>query len=203
MTRIPQQIIREAIMAKWAEEIGPEAARVKALSDLQAGAVPPWQQKEISLTSYLVRKRLRDELPEPEKEGGRLYVLGFQGLRAVVKVGSTAAPERQFEKYETQARNLGYALVDGWVSAPVGTRSEAYRLEAMVLTNLHLFLNGHIDGGRIFEWFHGHDFEQIRQLVENPTELLHLTLERALARRSSRLTHLGAAAAAPLGTAIR
>ena len=114
--------------------------------------------------------------------GGRLYVLGFQGLRAVVKVGSTGAPERQFDKYETQARNLGYALVDGWVSAPVGARSEAYRMESMILTNLHHVLNGHIDGGRIFEWFHDHDFERIRQLVEDPTALFHLTLERALAR---------------------
>ncbi|MGW6455123.1 hypothetical protein ACWF94_04220 [Streptomyces sp. NPDC055078] len=182
MPRIPQQIIREVIMAKWAEEIGPEAARAKAISDLRAGAAPPWRQTEISLTSYLVRKRLREELPEPDKEGGRLYVLGFQGLRAVVKVGSTKAPERQFDKYETQARNLGYALVDGWVSAPVGTRSEAYRLESMILTNLHRVLHGHIDGGRIFEWFHGHDFERIRQLVEDPTALSYLMLERALAR---------------------
>ncbi|MFF4717492.1 hypothetical protein ACFY2V_39790 [Streptomyces eurythermus] len=182
MPRIPQQIIREVIMAKWAEEIGPEAARAKAISDLQAGAAPPWRQTEIRLTSYLVRKRLRDELPEPDREGGRLYVLGFQGLRAVVKVGSTGAPEQQFDKYETQARNLGYALVDGRISAPVGTRSEAYRLESSVLTNLHLVLNGHVEGGRTFEWFHGHDFERIRQLVEDPTALFHLTLEIALDR---------------------
>ncbi|WP_327321128.1 hypothetical protein OG735_00365 [Streptomyces sp. NBC_01210] len=182
MPRIPQQIIREVIMEKWAEEIGSEAARAKAISALQAGAVPPWQKTEIRLTSYLVRKRLREELPEPEKEGGRLYVLGFQGLRAVVKVGSTGAPERQFDKYETQARNLGYALVDGWVSAPAGTRSEAYRMESTVLTNLHLVLNGRIDGGRIFEWFHGHDFERVRELVEDPTALFHLTLKKALAR---------------------
>ncbi|MFF7705505.1 hypothetical protein [Streptomyces lydicus] len=182
MARIPQQLIREVIMAKWAEEIGPEAARAKAISDLRAGAVPPWRQTEIRLTSYLVRKRLREELPEPEKEGGRLYVLGFQGLRAVVKVGSTGAPEQQFDKYETQARNLGYALVDGWVSAPVGTRSEAYRQEAMILTNLHHVLNGHIDGGRVFEWFHGHDFERIRELVEDPTALFHLRLKGSLAR---------------------
>ena len=182
MPRIPQQIIREVLMAKLAEEIGPEAARARAISALQAGAVPPWQHPEIRLTSYLVRKRLREELPEPETKGGRLYVLGFQGLRAVVKVGSTGAPERQFDKYETQARNLGYALVDGWVSAPVGARSEAYRMESMILTNLHHVLNGHIDGGRIFEWFHDHDFERIRQLVEDPTALFHLTLERALAR---------------------
>ncbi len=169
-------------MEKWAEEIGPEAARAKAISALQAGAVPPWQQTEIRLTSYRVRKRLREELPEPEKEGGRLYALGFQGIRGVVKVGSTGAPEQQFDKYETQARNLGYALVDGWVSAPVGTRSEAYRLESNVLTNLHLVLNGQVDGGRIFEWFHGHDFERVRQLVEDPTALFHLLLERALVR---------------------
>ncbi|MFE4832354.1 hypothetical protein [Streptomyces sp. NPDC056672] len=179
MPRIPQQIIREVIMAKWAEEIGPEAARAKAIADLQAGAVPPWRQTEIRLTSYLVRKRLREKLPELEKEGGRLYVLGFQGLRAVVKVGSTGAPERQFDKYETQARNLGYALVDGWVSAPVGTRSEAYRMESMILTNLHHVLNGYIDGGRIFEWFHDQEFERIRELVEDPTALFYLTLKRA------------------------
>ena len=182
MPRISQRIIREVIMEKWAEEIDPEAARAKAISALQVGAMPPWQPKEIRLTSYLVCQRLREELPEPEKEGGRLYVLGFQGLRAVVKVGSTEAPERQFEKYETQARNLGYALVDGWVSAPLGSRSEAYRLESMVLTNLHHVLNGHIDGGRIFEWFHGHDFERVRELVKDPTALVHLTLKRALAR---------------------
>lgn len=169
-------------MKKWAEEIGPEAARAQAVADLQAGAMPPWDQTEIRLTSYLVRKRLREELPEPDKEGGRLYVLGFQGLRTVVKVGSTGSPEQQFDKYETQARNLGYALVDGWISAPVGTRREAYRLEASVLHNLHLALSEGIHGGRIFEWFHGQDFERIKELVQDPTALFHLTLKKYQAR---------------------
>lgn len=178
MPRIPKQIIRDAVMAKWAEEIGPEAARTKAIADLAAGAVPPWEHSEILLTSYLVRQRLREELPQPEKEGGRLYVLGFQGLRTVVKVGSTGVPEQQFDTYENQARNLGYALVDGWVSAPVGTRSEAFRQESSILTNLHHVLNGHITGGRIFEWFHGHDFERIRELVEHPDVLLRMLLQK-------------------------
>ncbi|MEU9202877.1 hypothetical protein [Streptomyces sp. NPDC048332] len=173
MPHIPIQVKRDRVMAKWIKEIGPEAARAKAMADLTAGAVPPWREhREIILTSYLVRKRLREELPEPEKEGGRLYVLGFQGLRPVVKVGSTGNTEGQFDTYEIQARNLGFALLDGWVSAPVGTRKEAFKQESTILSLLHQVLNGHIVGGRIFEWFHGHDFERIKELVQHPDVLL-------------------------------
>lgn len=176
MQRTPKpQLYDDILLAKWVDETGPEAARAKAVADLAAGALPPWnrhEDKEIRLTSCLVRERLRGELPEPGVAGGRLYVLGFQGLRPVVKMGSTGNPERQFEKYEIQARNLGYALVDGWVSAPVGTRKEAFKQETFILTNLHMVLNGYIVGGRIFEWFHGHDFEQIRDLVQHPDVLL-------------------------------
>ncbi|MEU0073776.1 hypothetical protein ABZ027_30140 [Streptomyces sp. NPDC006332] len=173
-------------MAKWLEETSPESARLKAIADLEAGAVPPWspgEHRDILLTSHLVRERLRRELPEPEKEGGRVYVLGFQGLRPVVKVGSTGNPERQFEKYEIQARNLGYALVDGWVFVPVGTRNEAFRQESSILTHLHFVLNGHLIGGRIFEWFHGHDFERIKELVQHPDVLVQQRFSRARAVR--------------------
>lgn len=170
MPRIPRKALRDALMAKWAEETDTEAARAKAIADLRAGATPPWghQYEEIVLTSYLVRQRLRRELPDPENEGGRLYVLGFQGIRPVVKVGSTSNPERQFNAYEIQARNLGFALVDGWVSEPLGTRKEVFGQEACILENLHFVLNGFLIGGRIFEWFHGHDFERIKELVQDP-----------------------------------
>ncbi|MGW0563191.1 hypothetical protein ACWDZ4_21880 [Streptomyces sp. NPDC003016] len=144
---------------------------------------PPDRHREILLTSYLVRERLRVELPEPGMPGGRLYVLGFQGLRSVVKVGSTGAPERQFDNYEIQARNLGYALVDGWVSPPVGTRTEAFKQEASILTNLHFVLNGHLIGGRVFEWFHGRDFERIKQFVQNPDVLFQQFLSSACGRQ--------------------
>jgi hypothetical protein len=186
MQRTPKpQLYDDILLAKWVDETGPEAARAKAVADLAAGALPPWnrdEDKEIRLTSCLVRERLRRELPEPGKTGGgRLYVLGFQGLRPVVKMGSTGNPEQQFAKYEIQARNLGYALVDGWVSAPVGTRKEAYKQETIILGNLHMVLNGHIVGGPVFEWFHGHDFEQIRDLVRHPDVLLqqYLSMSRA------------------------
>ncbi|MFE5028266.1 hypothetical protein ACFRAO_34400 [Streptomyces sp. NPDC056656] len=170
-------------MTKWAEESDHQAIRAKAIADLAGGAVPPWQQKEILLTSYLVRRRLREELPKPTEEGDRLYVLGFQGLRPVVKVGSTGFPEKRFDTHEAQARNLGYALVDGWISAPAGTRSEASRQETTTLTLLHQVLNGHTPGGRIFEWFHGHDFERIRELVENPKALLSAFLQSSPSER--------------------
>ncbi|MFC7933956.1 hypothetical protein [Streptomyces cinereoruber] len=173
MPGIPRQVIRAYLMAQQAKEIDPVATRAKAIADLAAGALPPWHEHdEIRLTSYLVRQRLREELPEPEKEGGRLYILGFQGLRPVTKVGSTGNPEPQFDKYEIQGRNLGYALVDGWVSAPIGTRKDAYRQEACILQQLHFVLNGHLIGGRTFEWFHGHDFERIKELVQAPDMLL-------------------------------
>lgn len=169
-----RKAFHDALMAQWAEETDTEAARAKAIADLRAGAVPPWGHKheEIVLTSYLVRERLRRELPDPEREGGRLYVLGFQGLRPVVKVGTTSNPERQFNAYEIQARNLGFALVDGWVSEPLGTRKEVFGQEAYILESLHFVLNGHLIGGRIFEWFHGHDFQRIKQLVQEPDQLV-------------------------------
>ncbi|MFI7246535.1 hypothetical protein [Streptomyces qinglanensis] len=178
MHELVRQVFREVFMTRLAETIGPVRARERAIADLRAGAVPPWDSDEIDLTIYLARERLRKEIPEPEKTGGRLYVLGFQGLRPVVKVGSTGSPERQFDKYEVQARNFGYALVDGWVSAPVGTREEAYKQESLILENLHFVLNGYLPGGRIFEWFHGHGFERIRELVKCPEVLLQQRFSR-------------------------
>ncbi|MFF2569376.1 hypothetical protein [Streptomyces sp. NPDC058084] len=171
MPRIPKQIIRDVLMDALAKQIGPEVARTKAITALAAGAQPPWRDDDlldcIGLTSYLVRQRLREELPEPEKEGARLYVLGFQGLRPVVKVGLTRNPEQRFDTHQTHAQNFGFILVDGWVSAPVETSTKPSHQERDVLTQLHFVLNGWMRGGRIEEWFHGHDFERIRSLVQN------------------------------------
>lgn len=42
MPRIPKQVFHYVLMEDWAEEIGREAARAKAMSELAGGAMPPW-----------------------------------------------------------------------------------------------------------------------------------------------------------------
>ncbi|MGY3677042.1 hypothetical protein [Streptomyces sp. TE33382] len=165
---------RDSLRAARIREIGgPEIVRTKAIAALQAGAKPPWghEHEEIFLTSWMVRERLCQELMESGENGGRMYVLGFQGLDTAVKVGSSGSPEKRIKEYEVQGQNWGLGLVDGWVSAPVGTRSRAYTLESVMLQELHIVLNGHVLGGRTFEWFHGHDFERIKALVQDPDKL--------------------------------
>ncbi|MFJ3980118.1 hypothetical protein [Streptomyces sp. NPDC090021] len=123
----------DALRAERIREIGgPEVVRAKAIAALQTGAKPPWghDREEIFLTSWMVRERLCQELTQSGESGGRMYVLGFQGTDTAVKVGSSGKPENQIRNYEIQGQNWGLGLVDGWVSAPIGTRSKAYTLES-------------------------------------------------------------------------
>ncbi|MFJ3861390.1 hypothetical protein ACIPRL_34830 [Streptomyces sp. NPDC090085] len=176
------KVHRDALMAEQIRRIGPETVRTRAIAALQGGAKPPWNNdhKEIFLASWMVRERLCQELAEPGQNGGRMYVLGVQSaVIPVVKVGSSGKPGNQIREYQIQGRNWGLGLVDGWVSAPVGTRSDACRLESTILHELHVVLNGRVPGGRTFEWFHGHDFERIKTLVQHLDMLLEESLFEA------------------------
>jgi hypothetical protein len=163
MPRIPPAFFRAILLRRVAVEVGVEEAREKAISELRAGAIPPFSD-EILLTAFLVREMIREELPYPDKDGGRIYVLAFEGPVPYVKIGSTEKYEDRFDTHELTARNHCYSLVDGWVSQPVDTPQDAKRREKRLIERLHHELHG-FHNSRPSEYFHQADFHEIVAFV--------------------------------------
>lgn len=119
-----------------------DRARVSARSQ---GTLPDYHSADIvDVRSGSWRFLRRDEIgdEQPEKPGGRLYLLAFEGLVPYIKVGmvegrTPAALRDRARRHEHAAEIHQYFLFNAWASQPCATDQVARQWEERVLERLN------------------------------------------------------------------
>ncbi|WP_329371203.1 hypothetical protein [Streptomyces sp. NBC_01483] len=138
------------------------------------GMLPDYHRDDIAAArSGSWRLLRRDELgdEQPERLGGRLYLLAFEGLVRYIKVGmvegrTLAALRDRVRRHEHAAEIHHCFLFDAWASQPCTTDQAAKQWEDRVLGRLNTLVNGDQVWRVHQEYFYGIPFDMAMTAIE-------------------------------------
>ncbi|MHB9856601.1 hypothetical protein ACSYGO_46245 [Streptomyces krungchingensis] len=148
-----------------------DRARISARTQ---GTLPDYHPDDIAAArSGSWRALRRDEIgdEQPERLGGRLYLLAFEGIVRYIKVGmvegrTLAALRDRVRRHEHAAEIHQCFLLDAWASQPCATDQAARQWEEHVLERLNTLLNGDRVRRVHREYFYGISFDLAMTAIE-------------------------------------
>ncbi|MFJ4972504.1 hypothetical protein [Streptomyces sp. NPDC088755] len=138
------------------------------------GTLPDYSPDDIAAVRSGSWRALRsDELgdEQPERLGGRLYLLAFEGVVRYIKVGmvegrTLAALRYRVRRHEHAAEIHQCFLLDAWASQPCTTDRAARQWEVRVLDRLNTLVNGDRVRRLHREYFYGIPFGLAMTAIE-------------------------------------